>query len=182
MSLEHAILISLQERAGSGYELARRFDRSIGYFWTASHQQIYRTLKRMAESNWVVGEQIPQDDRPDKTVYRPSAEGLEALRAWISEPVNGTNFRSVLAVKLRGASYGDTTALACEFKRHRTLAEQRLHTYHHIENRDFAHAPSLTGTPLHQHLVLRAGIIEAQSFLAWCDEVLTALDSTPRQA
>ncbi|MGA7054394.1 MAG: PadR family transcriptional regulator, partial [Mycobacterium sp.] len=42
MALPHAILVSLCERDGSGYELARRFDRSIGYFWAATHQQIYR--------------------------------------------------------------------------------------------------------------------------------------------
>ncbi|MEU0155402.1 PadR family transcriptional regulator [Micromonospora fulviviridis] len=42
MSLEHAILVSLLEQPASGYELARRFDRSIGRFWTATHQQIYR--------------------------------------------------------------------------------------------------------------------------------------------
>lgn len=47
MALDHAILVSLLERPGSGYELARRFERSIGYFWTATHQQIYRVLKRM---------------------------------------------------------------------------------------------------------------------------------------
>ena len=45
MALEHAILVSLLEKPGSGYELARRFERSIGYFWTATHQQIYRTLR-----------------------------------------------------------------------------------------------------------------------------------------
>ena len=36
MALPHAILVSLCEQSGSGYELARRFDRSIGYFWAAT--------------------------------------------------------------------------------------------------------------------------------------------------
>ena len=48
MALTHAILVALSEQSGSGYELARRFDRSIGYFWSATHQQIYRTLRVMA--------------------------------------------------------------------------------------------------------------------------------------
>ena len=46
MALEHALLVSLTERAGSGYELARRFDKSIGFFWNATHQQIYREIGR----------------------------------------------------------------------------------------------------------------------------------------
>ena len=53
MALPHAILVSLCEQSGSGYELARRFDRSIGYFWAATHQQIYRTLKSMEDDGWV---------------------------------------------------------------------------------------------------------------------------------
>ncbi|MGH3947803.1 MAG: PadR family transcriptional regulator, partial [Pseudonocardiaceae bacterium] len=56
MALEHAILVSLTERSGSGYELAKRFDKSIGFFWGATHQQIYRVLKRMDEAGWVMWE------------------------------------------------------------------------------------------------------------------------------
>lgn len=40
MALEHAILVALAERSATGYDLARRFDRSIGFFWRATHQQI----------------------------------------------------------------------------------------------------------------------------------------------
>ena len=47
MSLPHALLTSLLDLPCSGSELAGRFDRSIGYFWQASHQQIYRELSRL---------------------------------------------------------------------------------------------------------------------------------------
>ena len=50
MSLAHAVLTSLIEKSSSGYELARRFDKSIGYFWHATHQQIYRELARWAQA------------------------------------------------------------------------------------------------------------------------------------
>jgi DNA-binding PadR family transcriptional regulator len=36
MALDHALLVSLLEKPSSGYELVRRFDRLIGYFWNAS--------------------------------------------------------------------------------------------------------------------------------------------------
>ena len=53
MALEHAILVSLRERPAAGLDLARRFDRSIGFFWSATHQQIYRVLARMEADGWV---------------------------------------------------------------------------------------------------------------------------------
>ena len=86
MALEHALLVSLTERAGSGYELARRFDKSIGFFWNATHQQIYRVLKRMEERGWVVGETVPQEGRPDKKVYTVGPSGHAELSRWISAP------------------------------------------------------------------------------------------------
>ena len=39
MSLRHAILTALIEKPSSGLALTRRFDRSIGYFWQATHQE-----------------------------------------------------------------------------------------------------------------------------------------------
>ncbi|MCW2867763.1 MAG: PadR family transcriptional regulator, partial [Marmoricola sp.] len=56
MALEHALLVALSERPGTGIELARRFDRTIGFFWQATHQQIYRTLRRMEADGWVRAE------------------------------------------------------------------------------------------------------------------------------
>ena len=40
MSLAHVLLTSLIEKPSTGIELARRFDRSMGFFWNATHQQI----------------------------------------------------------------------------------------------------------------------------------------------
>ena len=40
MALTHAILTALLEEDLTGYELAKQFDVSLGFFWTASHQQI----------------------------------------------------------------------------------------------------------------------------------------------
>ena len=45
MSLSYVLLTSLLEKPSTGIELARRFDRSMGFFWHATHQQIYRELK-----------------------------------------------------------------------------------------------------------------------------------------
>jgi DNA-binding PadR family transcriptional regulator len=178
MALEHAILVSLEERSGSGYELARRFDRSIGYFWSASHQQIYRTLKRMVDFGWVIGAEVAQDGRPDKKVYEVSIQGRAELARWIAEPADPVVTRSDLAVKVRGAAYGDVAAVITEIGQHRDRHTERLDVYRAIEKRDFPNPGALTGQRLHQYLVLRGGIIAEQALLDWCDEVLESLSRT----
>ncbi|MFC4603271.1 PadR family transcriptional regulator [Rhodococcus kronopolitis] len=175
MALEHALLVSLAEQSGSGYELARRFDKSIGFFWSASHQQIYRVLKRMDTSGWVDGEVVGQDGRPDKRVYRVSADGRAELRRWIAEPTAAGHLRDELAVKIRAAAHGDLDDLRAEVTRHRDDHAGRLELYRQIEKRDFPTPNALTGTDLHQYLVLRGGIRVEDGFTAWCQEVLDAL-------
>jgi DNA-binding PadR family transcriptional regulator len=87
VALPHAILVSLCEQSGSGYELARRFDRSIGYFWAATHQQIYRTLRSMEDDGWVCVTPVVQQGRPDKKVYTVSDAGHSEMARWIAEPL-----------------------------------------------------------------------------------------------
>lgn len=175
MALEHALLVSLSEQSGSGYELARRFDKSIGYFWNAGHQQIYRVLKRMETSGWVVSETVNQDGRPDKHVYEVGDEGRAELRRWIGEPTTVGHLREDLAVKLRGAVHGDIEAVRADFVRHRDEHEQRLEVYRLVQKRDFPDPRSLAGAELHQYLVLRGGFRVEEGFADWCREVLEAL-------
>ncbi|RDI63702.1 PadR family transcriptional regulator [Nocardia pseudobrasiliensis] len=176
MALEHALLVSLTERAGSGYELARRFDRSIGFFWSATHQQIYRVLKRMEEQGWISGEAVAQEGRPDKKVYTVSSAGRAELRRWIAEPSDDIGpMRSELGIKIRAAGHGDVAALCVEVARHREQHAQRLEVYRLIEKKDFPDPTRLTGSALHQYLVLRGGIRAEAGLIEWCDEVLDGL-------
>ena len=86
MSLDHALLVSLLEKPSSGYELARRFDRSIGYFWHATHQQIYKVLARMEEAGWVAARVEAGESAPDRKLFSVSAGGRAELGRWLAEP------------------------------------------------------------------------------------------------
>src|SRR5450830_1600944 len=84
MSLQHALLTSLVEKPCSGYELARRFDKSIGYFWHATHQQIYRELARMDEQELQTYREIEQRDFSAVTLSRESQVHYLILKAGIA--------------------------------------------------------------------------------------------------
>jgi DNA-binding PadR family transcriptional regulator len=184
VALPHAILVSLSEQTGSGYELAHRFDRSIGYFWAATHQQIYRTLRVMEDDGWVHVDVVAQQGRPDKKVYGVTEAGRAELGRWIAEPLTGrgssvTDSRTRdLAVKIRGASYGDGDALRVQVVTLRRERAQLLDTYLGLEKHQFPDPSALDGAALHQHLVLRGGILAEEGSLRWLDEVLTALGGT----
>ena len=81
MALEHALLVALSEQPASGLDLARRFSRSIGFFWSATHQQIYRVLARTDADGWVTATAVAQTGRPDKKVYAVDAQDKVAPHA-----------------------------------------------------------------------------------------------------
>jgi DNA-binding PadR family transcriptional regulator len=185
VALSHAILVSLCEQSGSGYELARRFDRSIGYFWTATHQQIYRTLRAMEDDGWVHVTPVVQQGRPDKKVYTAADAGRAELARWIAEPARpGKSGRGSsvtdnrtrdLAVKIRAAVYGDVTALRGQVTALRAERAELLDTYRGFEKRQFPDPRALSGSALHQYLVLRGGIRAEESGVEWLDEVAASL-------
>ena len=190
MALPHAILVSLREQAGSGYELAHRFDRSIGYFWAATHQQIYRTLRVMEDNGWVNATTVAQHGRPDKKVYTVSRKGRAELARWIAEPLShrpgrgsalSDNSTRDVAVKLRGAVYGDVAAIRAQVAALRAERVVSLDIYRALEKRTFPDPSVLRGAALHQYLVLRGGIRAEESAIDWLDEVTNALPESPAE-
>lgn len=175
MALEHAIMASLAERPGTGYEIGRQFDRSIGHFWSATHQQIYRTLSKLHADGLVEYESVPQDGRPDKKVYSLSTAGRDALHEWVATPTPIPRLRDDLAVKIRAADHGNLAEVIAELQRHRDLHVTRLHLFRTFEKDDYPDPGRLTGRRLHQYLVLRGGVRIEEGFIDWCDEVLPAL-------
>jgi Transcriptional regulator PadR-like family len=112
-------------------------------------QQIYRTLRTMEDDGWVHVTPVAQQGRPDKKVYTLSAAGRAELARWIAEPLTGrasavTDDRTRdLAVKLHGAALLDTCL--------------------GFEKRPFPDPSALSGSALHQYLVLRGGIRAEES-------------------
>lgn len=178
MSLDHALLVSLLEKPSSGYELARRFDRSIGYFWHATHQQIYRVLSRMEEAGWLDAEVQPCETAPDRKEYSVTATGRDELSRWLAEPTEPEGVRDILMVKLRGAAFGDVASLIPELEHHRAAHANRLTCYRVIETRDFSGA--LDAQRALQYMVLKSGIRFEQGWLEWCEEALSLLHSIKR--
>jgi DNA-binding PadR family transcriptional regulator len=177
MALEHALLVALREQPASGLDLARRFSRSIGFFWSATHQQIYRVLARMEADGWLVATEVAQSGKPGKKVYDVTPAGAEALAAWLAEPTPMHALRSDLAVKMRGASFGDRAAVLEVVRA--TLADHhaRLEHYRLLMERDYAgpdHPASLSGLDLDHYLVLRGGILTEETWVTWLTEYLEA--------
>lgn len=175
MSLAHALLTSLLEQPSSGYDLARRFDKSIGHFWQATHQQIYRELGRMEEAGWIQSEPDPEAGRTRKRTYAVLPAGREELMHWAAEAAPLTELRDEFLVRLRADAVVGPLGLLPELERRRALHADKLRAYRAIEARDFAPEAKPARQRRIHHLILKAGIQYEHGWIAWYDEALQAL-------
>ncbi len=174
MALEHALLVALREQPASGLELAKRFERSIGFFWNATHQQIYRVLGRMDRDGWVGATEVAQAGRPVKKVYAVTPAGEQTLSDWLGAPTHTDGLRSELAVKMRGASFGDRAAVLDVVRAHLVDHTTRLDHYRALMARDYPEPDALQELELDHYLVLRGGILTEETWIAWLSEYLAA--------
>lgn len=183
MSLPHAILTALLERPSSGLELARRFDRSIGYFWSATHQQIYRELGRLERSGCIRALASRQPARGRRKEYEVLPAGREELTGWVAGREDPKPVRDPLLLRMRAAAVVGTDGLPDELRRHLALHERQLADYTDIEARDFAHPAETDDEPTEadrlRHLVLRAGMDLERMWVDWLTEALRETSAAP---
>jgi DNA-binding PadR family transcriptional regulator len=173
MSLPHALLTSLAERPGSGSELASRFDRSIGYFWQATHQQIYRELARLEAAGWVEAEPV-KGARGGKRRFSILPSGRAELQRWVDDRQDPPAIRDELMVRLRAEAVVGPTGLAKELAAVAARHRDKLDAYLAIEARDFPVPPTTREQQL-RHLVLKAGIDFERHRIAFCEKALAIL-------
>ncbi len=176
MSLPHAILTALLEKPSSGLELTRRFDRSIGYFWSATHQQIYRELGKLEEAGLIRVLPSAQPARGQKKEFEVLAAGRAELRRWVGESQDPKQIRDPLLLRLRAAGVVGPQGLGAELRRHLELHRRQLAEYEAIEERDFPPARNAPEDRL-RRLVLHGGTALESFWLHWLEEALTEVEA-----
>src|SRR5436190_23422897 len=83
---ECAVLGLLAGGEQSGYDLLKRIERGVGFFWTPAKSQLYALLPKLVERGLLKARRIEQDKRPDKTLYRITPAGRRALREGLEQP------------------------------------------------------------------------------------------------
>ncbi|MBB4889590.1 PadR family transcriptional regulator [Streptomyces netropsis] len=175
MSLPHAILTALLEKPSSGLELARRFDKSIGYFWSATHQQIYRELGKLEQAGLIRA--LPSDapTRGQKKEYEVLPAGRAELTAWTARAEDPKPIRDPLLLRMRAAGVVGVQGLEAELRRHLALHRQQLATYTEIEERDFPPERDTEEDRL-RHLVLGGGIELETFWTTWLAKALAQVE------
>jgi PadR family transcriptional regulator AphA len=96
VSLRHALLGLLAVQPATGYELAQKFEASLGTAWHASHSQIYPELARLLDADLI--EVVGEGARNSRT-YAVTDAGQAEIRDWLLEGEANRAQRNETAVR-----------------------------------------------------------------------------------
>lgn len=173
MALSHAILATLLSGPVSGYKLTKRFNAAIGYFWQATHQQIYRELASLEEHGYV--QRVPSSSSSTEKLYALTPQGQHALTEWIMQPSEPGILREDLLLKVRAGSLVPREVLLTELRRRRVLYAERLAVYREAQQRDYPDTQHLSYEQRLLYLPLLRGLMFETENVAWCDAAIDLL-------
>ena len=176
LALADAILACLTERPMTGYELAKTFDSSIGFFWKTDHQQIYRELSKLRERGHIQGREVVQTGKPNKLVYTLTEEGKAAFRHWAGRPSMPASIKDDLLIRLYALDAVDIEPLRTDLMARLEHHRDRYERYERILKKRF---PQDTAQPadMGKLLGLRIGLRHERMVAEWCEEAITALSA-----
>ena len=174
LALGDAILACLTERPMTGYELAKTFDSSIGFYWKANHQQIYRELTKLRDRGHIEGSEVVQSGKPNKLVYALTPEGRAALRHWAARPSTPASIKDDLLVRLYALDSVDIGPLRADLMARLEHHRDRCARYERILSKRFPQGTA-DAADLGKLLALRLGVRHESAVVEWCEEALDAL-------
>jgi DNA-binding PadR family transcriptional regulator len=175
MSLAHAILVCIADEPMTGYELAKRFDHSVGFFWRANHQQIYRELRLLGEKAWVLGKTVAQESRPNKTIYAITEQGRAELYSWSGFEADLPSIKEEFLLKFYALDRVDIDALTIQVVKRGQQHRERLALYEKILERHYQNEATLSRVAKGKLMGLKAGLMTERGWLAWCKDALLML-------
>ncbi len=105
----YAVLVLVGESGAGPHDLVRMM-RQGRVYWTAPESQYYAEPKRLAEAGYLSASKEPGRTH-ERTHYRLTDEGREALREWLATPARFARIQNEPVVRLLGAEFVDRETL-----------------------------------------------------------------------
>jgi DNA-binding PadR family transcriptional regulator len=105
MAVKHIFLAVLSKKPMHGYDLKNAFEHLLSDQWTLNFGQVYTTLTRLERDGLVCAEEVKQEDKPDKKIYRITEEGQRQLDLWLSQEMDWNVFQDELSFQLAAMEF-----------------------------------------------------------------------------
>ena len=175
MSLRIAALGLLAQHPGSGYDLLKRFEKSMANVWPATQSQLYGELNKLANAGLIEVSDIGPRGRKE---YRITEAGRAELVRWINDTGDDPPMRrpDLVRVFLLGElAPADARKYAARFAEHAGSELKRLE-----QLRDSVHWGECDAD-FYGRAALEFGLRDAAMEEQWARWLLTAIDERAQE-
>ncbi|HEX2947589.1 MAG TPA: PadR family transcriptional regulator [Clostridia bacterium] len=172
----YAILGFLNHEEMTGYDIKKRIDTSLKYFWDAGFGQIYPSLKTLEQNGLVQCRSMASSTGPERITYSITDKGRKELADWLSKPVEKEQTKYEILLKLffgSAANKEDNIGIISEFK------QRNAETLGLFEAYGSELGKILDGSDDHvyYYLTVLFGQKVMKAYLEWADEAIEILGS-----
>ncbi len=165
--MDQVILGFLSHEPMTGYEIKKRIDTTLHYFWSGSYGSIYPTLNELEKGGLVTQETAGEGGRK-KLIYSITDEGRSKLKEWLKNPVVKDELRYETLLKLFfGKEIGKEGTL-----QHIRNFEDHIRTELPYLEMCVARLAEIQDEEDHKYYLLTAkfGVETYKGYLKWCEE------------
>lgn len=171
--IDCVILGLLSHEELTGYEIKKRMDTALKYFWGASYGSIYPALGDLVERGLATKREDAGSKR-NKLIYSITGEGRNYLKKWLTLPVEKDELRYETLLKVFfGNEQGAEQALS-HIESFQAKTEKELSFLLGFEK---VLENCLEDDDAHRYylLTVKFGIKSYRAYLEWCEEAKTLL-------
>lgn len=171
--IDYVILGLLCHEDLTGYEIKKRMDTSLRYFWGASYGSIYPALSDLVKRGLADKRDGAENGR-NKFIYSITETGREYVKEWLQMPAERDELRYETLLKLFFGNEGGNLQALSHIDAFQGKIERELSYL--TEAKDILRN-SLDEDDTHKYYLLTVvfGIKTYRAYLEWCEEARAIL-------
>jgi DNA-binding PadR family transcriptional regulator len=176
-----ALLGILSLCPGSGYDIKKMVESSIGYFWSESYGRIYPLLKQLAKEGLIRPQRENHDGRRERQAYAITEKGAKALEEWLRKSPRLEPNRSELLLKMFFSGRVPVDIALAHLVERKQIEEHNLVRYAKVEEQlrqKHAGHPELP----YWLSTVSYGRHRSEGIVMWCTETLARFSQIKKKA
>lgn len=171
--MDQVILGLLSHENLTGYDIKKRIDGALKFFWGGSYGSIYPTLSQLEDEGKVMKEYQLVSGR-ERIEYSITTKGRDSLRQWLVNPVEKDELRYETLLKLYLGNGADMETARVHIK---GFEEKCIHELGVLRMYEYNLKNNLNEEDhKYYYLTVRFGIRTYEAYIEWCDEALKQID------
>lgn len=171
--IDCVILGLLSHEDLTGYEIKKRMDTSLKYFWGASYGSIYPALSDLVKRG-LANRRDEVDNNRNKIIYSITEGGRNYLREWLEIPVEKDELRYETLLKL---FFGNEAGMQQAISHIDAFEEKIKNELPYLIGAADILRNNVSKDDTHKYYLLTVefGIKTYRAYLEWCKEAKTML-------